>query len=161
TRADVPQYWFNLAATERMTGLLDAAEDHCDAAIATDRNFALAHYLRSDLRVQSRERNHIAAMESLIHDGTLGGNGEVLVHFALAKECEALEKHDRAFDYVASASRLHRQSIDYDAAAEIDEIDRIVRFQNRRWLASCPSGFSGADPVFVVGLPRTGTTVVE
>jgi tetratricopeptide (TPR) repeat protein len=161
TRADVPQYWFNLAATERMTGMLDAAEDHCDAAIAIDRKFALAHYLRSDLRVQTRERNHIAAMESLIRDGELGRNGEVLVHFSLAKEYEDLEEHDRAFDYALSASRLHRQSIDYDAAAEIAEIDRIVRFQNRRWLASCPPGFSGADPVFVVGLPRSGTTVVE
>jgi tetratricopeptide (TPR) repeat protein len=160
-RRDVPQYWFNLAATERMTGMLDAAEDHCDAAIAIDRNFALAHYLRSDLRVQSRERNHIAEMESLIRDGALGLDGEVLVRFALAKEYEDLEENDRAFDCVASACRLHRQSIDYDAAAEIAEVDRIVRFQNRGWLASRPSGFSGADPVFVVGLPRTGTTVVE
>jgi tetratricopeptide (TPR) repeat protein len=161
TRRDVPQYWFNLAATERMTGKLDAAEDHCDVAIAIDRNFALAHYLRSDLRVQTRERNHIAAMESLIRDGMLGRNGEVLVRFALAKEYEDLEEYDRTFDYVASASRLHRQSIDYDAAAEIAEIDRIIGFQDCRWLASCSSRFFGADPVFVVGLPRTGTTVVE
>ena len=57
---DVSQYLFNLAATERMTGLLEAAETHADAAISADRRYCLAHYLRADLRVQTAERNHIA-----------------------------------------------------------------------------------------------------
>ena len=43
-RPDVPQYLFNLAATERMTGALDTAETHCDAAIARDRRYALDYY---------------------------------------------------------------------------------------------------------------------
>src|SRR4030081_2196898 len=70
-RPDVPQYLFNLAATERMTGALDEAEAHCDAAIALDRHYGLAHYLRSDLRIQSDERNHIAEMEALIGEAKL------------------------------------------------------------------------------------------
>src|SRR6202165_1968840 len=41
-RADVPQYLFNLAATERMTGALADAEAHCGAAIALDRHYGLA-----------------------------------------------------------------------------------------------------------------------
>ena len=43
TRPDVPQYLFNLAATERMTGALPESEAHCDAAIARDRHYGLAH----------------------------------------------------------------------------------------------------------------------
>src|SRR5260370_26464166 len=46
-RPDVPQYLFNLAATERMTGALQEAEAHADLAIARDRHYGLAHYLRS------------------------------------------------------------------------------------------------------------------
>ena len=65
-RGDVPQYLFNLAATERMTGALSDAEAHCDAAIALDRHYALAHYLRTDLRIQTADRNHIEQMEALI-----------------------------------------------------------------------------------------------
>lgn len=45
-RPGVPQYLFNLGATERMIGLLDAAEAHCDAAIALDPHYSLAHYRR-------------------------------------------------------------------------------------------------------------------
>jgi tetratricopeptide (TPR) repeat protein len=160
-RPSVPQYLFNLAATERMTGMLDAAEAHCDAAIALDRHYSLAHYLRSDLRTQSAERNHIAEMEALIREGRLSSPGEVMLRFALAKEHEDLDQHARAFDHVAAGSDLQRGSISYDSRAEIAEIDRIIRTQTRAWLGSCPPGHAAADPVFVLGLPRTGTTLVE
>jgi tetratricopeptide (TPR) repeat protein len=160
-RPGVSQYLFNLAATERMTGMLDAAEAHCDAAIALDRQYSLAYYLRSDLRIQTADRNHIAEMEALILEGRLPWHSEVMLRFALGKEYEDLDEHARAFDHIAAGCELQRRSISYDASAEIAEIERIIRTQTREWLASCPPGFSTADPVFVVGLPRTGTTLVE
>jgi tetratricopeptide (TPR) repeat protein len=160
-RGDVAQYHFNLAATERMAGMLDAAEAHCDAAISLDRHYSLAHYLRSDLRTQSAERNHIAEMEALIKEGKLSRPGETMLRFALAKELEDVEQHGRAFDHVEAGSDLQRGSIRYDSRAEIAEIDRIIRTQTRAWLNACPPGSAVADPVFVLGLPRTGTTLVE
>jgi tetratricopeptide (TPR) repeat protein len=160
-RPDVPQYLFNLAATERMTGMLAAAETHCDAAIALDRNYSLAHYLRSDLRIQTSGRNHIADMEALIHEEKPAWRSEVMLRFALAKEYEDLDEHERAFAHVVAASDLQRRSMSYDGRGEIAEIDQIIRTQTPAWIATCPPGFSGADPVFVMGLPRTGTTLVE
>jgi tetratricopeptide (TPR) repeat protein len=191
SRPDVPQYLFNLAATERMAGALDEAEVHCDAAIALDRNYGLAHYLRSDLRIQSAKRNHIKEMEALIHEGKLSGPSEVMLRFALGKECEdlgmedlgtedlgtedlgtedlgteelgteELGMYDRAFGHVDAGCRLQRRLIGYDLAAEIAEIDRIIRTHSRAWVDAAPSGYSASAPVFVAGLPRTGTTLVE
>src|SRR5258708_35134972 len=83
-RPDVTQYLFNLAATERMTGALDEAEAHCDAAIALDRRYGLAHYLRSDLRIQSDGRNHIAEMEALIGEAKLPPPSEGIRRLAWA-----------------------------------------------------------------------------
>lgn len=160
-RPDVAQYLFNLAATERMTGMLDAAEAHCDAAIALDHTYALAHYLRSDLRIQTEDRNHIREMEQLISAGKLGPQGEVLLRFALGKEYEDIDEHARAFANATAACALQRSSVHYDGKAEIAEIDRIIGAQTRAWLAACPPGFTAADPVFVLGLPRTGTTLAE
>jgi Flp pilus assembly protein TadD len=160
-RPDVSQYLFNLAATERMMGLLEAAETHADAAISADRRYCLAHYLRTDLRVQTAERNHIAEMEALIRQAGLSASGEVLLRFALAKEFEDLEQHGRAFDEVEAACALHRRSIAYDGRGERDHIDQIIRRETRDWLASRPVATCPADPIFVVGLPRTGTTLVE
>lgn len=160
-RPDIPQYVFNLAATERMTGRLGEAEAHCDAAVTLDPAYSLAHYLRSDLRIQSRDRNHIAEMERLIAAGRLPPDDEALVRFALAKEYEDLDEHTHAFAQVTVACTLQRRSTTYDSRAEIAQIDGIIRSQTPAWLASCRPGFLGADPVFVVGLPRTGTTLVE
>jgi Flp pilus assembly protein TadD len=160
-RPSVPQYLFNLAATERMTGMLEAAEAHCDAAIALDRGYCLAHYLRSDLRLQTRERNHVAEMEALIRERKPEPNGEVMLRFALGKECEDLDEHARAFAHVAAGCALQRRAINYQVGADIAEIERAVSNQTRDLIAACPGGFAAAAPVFVVGLPRTGTTLVE
>src|SRR5450631_1821958 len=160
-RPDVPQYLFNLAATERMTGALEAAEAHCDAAIALDRHYGLAHYLRSDLRIQTSDRNHIKEMEALVREGRLARPSEVMLRFALGKECEDLDLHDRAFDHVKAGCDLQHRSMAHDAAAEIAEIDRIIHTHTRNWIDAAPSGYSGVAPVFVAGLPRTGTTLVE
>ena len=158
---NAPQYLFNLAATERMTGLLQEAEAHCDAAIAQDRRFCRAHYLRSDLRIQTSDRNHIDDMENLLRKGNLPWPDEVMLRFALAKECEDLDLNARAFDHVEAGCKLHRRSITYNAAAGIAEIDYIVKTQTRAGLASLNCGYDAATPVFVLGLPRTGTTLVE
>jgi hypothetical protein len=160
-RPDVSQYLFNLAATERMTGALDEAETHCDAAIALDRRYGLAHYLRSDLRIQTVDRNHIEEMEALIRDGRLAPPSEIMLRFALGKEYEDLDLHDRAFDHVDAGCDLQHRSITYDHAAEIAAVDRIIHSHTRAWIDAAPSGYSTAAPVFVAGLPRTGTTLVE
>jgi len=160
-RPDVPQYLFNLAATERMTGALEAAEAHCDAAIALDRHYGLAHYLRSDLRVQTADRNHIADMEALLASERLALPSKVMLRFALGKECEDLDLNSRAFDHVDAGCELQRGAIDYDAGADIVAIDRIIATHTRHWLDGAPSGRAAAAPVFVAGLPRTGTTLVE
>jgi hypothetical protein len=160
-RPDVPQYLFNLAATERMTGALKEAEAHCDAAIARDPRYGLAHYLRSDLRIQTADRNHIAEMEALIRSGRLAGPSEIMLRFALGKECEDLDLHDRAFDHVEAGCDLQHRSTPHDHAAAISEIDRIIHTHTRSWIENAPPGHSAAAPVFVAGLPRTGTTLVE
>jgi tetratricopeptide (TPR) repeat protein len=160
-RPQVPQYLFNLAAAERTLGHLSAAESACDAAIAANPGFCLAHYLRADLRTQTRERNHVTELESLLAAAGLATADEVALRFALAKELEDLGEAERAFDQVAAGSTLQRCSIAYDSAAEIAAIDRIIAVQERSWLARTASGDCRADPIFVTGLPRSGTTLIE
>lgn len=157
----IPQYLFNLAATERMLGQLEAAERHCNDAVAISPSYCLAHYLRSDLRIAITDQNYIAEMESVLREQKLAPADESLLRFALGKEYEDIGKYSRAFEHVAAANELHRASIDYDPMAEIAEIDRIIGAQSRQWLKSLPRATCRAKPIFVVGLPRTGTTLVE
>jgi tetratricopeptide (TPR) repeat protein len=155
------QFLFNLAATERMLGLLTEAETHCDEAIACDPSYAHAYYVRSDLRIQSAERNHIAEMEQVLERGGLDWRAETMLRYAVAKECEDLDEHDRAFAHVAAGAKLWRRHIGYDASAHLAEINRIIETQDSAWLASVAGSRVVDAPVFVCGLPRTGTTLVE
>ena len=161
SRPDVPQYLFNLAATERMTGHLADAERHCDAALALDRTYGLAHYLRSDLRIQTAERNHVAEMEAAVAEGKISPQSEVLLRFALGKECEDLEQYERAFRHIDTGCALQRRLLGKNRTSAIAEIEHIIASHTRDWIAAAPTGHNGAAPIFVTGLPRTGTTLVE
>jgi Flp pilus assembly protein TadD len=170
---DNKQYLFNLAAIERMLGRLEDAEAHCDMAIALDRRYAPAHYVRSDLRIQSVGRNHIAEMEALAEEHQSDWRSVVMLRYALGKECEDILADDRAFHHVAAGAQLMRQNVDYDARSDIAAIDCIIATQTRSWLAArVRGGLAGATgdhaaadggeaPIWVCGLPRTGTTLVE
>jgi|HubBroStandDraft_1064217.scaffolds.fasta_scaffold00015_87 hypothetical protein len=157
----VPQFLFNLAATERILGDLEAAEAHCDALIRIDPRAYLAHSLRSDLRVQTAERNHIAEMEALVGKAGFGWQGEVVLRFALGKEYEDLGDDRNSFRQIAAGAGLHRRNISYNVGTDIGVIDRIMRTQTRSWLAGSRPGSEPAAPIFVTGLPRSGTTVIE
>jgi hypothetical protein len=84
-----------------------------------------------------------------------------MLRYALGKECEDIEAHDRAFAHVEAGARLWRRHADYDPRSEIAEIDRIIMSQNSTWLACIARSRVIAAPVFVCGLPRTGTTLVD
>ena len=160
-RPGVAQFHYNLAATLRMLGRLEEAQEHCDRAIACDRSFARAHYIRSDLRIQTRERNNIADLKAAIAAAGADWRAKVMLHYALAKELEDLEDNAGAFQQVRAGAALHRQFVKSDGAVEIARIDQIVRSQTKDWLKAAQDGDRACAPVFVVGLPRTGTTLVD
>ena len=100
-----PQFQFNLAATERMLGEFEAAEARCDALLAREPGNALVLSLRADLRSQTPERNHIAALEALLAKG--GATDPVILHYALGKEYEDLGDDRNAFRHVSAGAALH------------------------------------------------------
>lgn len=161
-RPDNAQFLFNLAATERMVGRLSEAEAHCDALLSRIPGHALAHSLRADLRLQTPERNHTAALEALLAQNQNPWQDRVILHYALAKEYEDLGLYPQSFHHVEAGAAVQRHQAPYAIAPDLAFIERITRTQTAGWLASVAGrGWSGAAPVFIVGLPRSGTTVVE
>ncbi len=160
-RPGVAQFHYNLAATLRMLGRLEEALEQCDRAIACDGHFARAHYIRSDLRIQTRERNNIADLEAAIAAAGTDWRAKVMLHYALAKELEDLEDDTGAFAQARTGAELHKRFVKSDGAMEVARIDEIIRSQTKDWLNAAQEGDRACAPVFVVGLPRTGTTLVE
>jgi tetratricopeptide (TPR) repeat protein len=183
-----PQFAFNRASVRRFTGDLAGAESDYDRAIARRPLDFEAYLNRSELRVQTAERNHVAELQALLRRPELDWRGYVQVQYALAKECEDLGRHAEAFDHLQRGARRRREHLRYDVAVDVATVDWIIQSYPTGTAAAgapVPAGPaapaapavsaasrapgpygpspepSREDPIFIVGLPRSGTTLVE
>jgi hypothetical protein len=158
-----PRGWYNLACSERSFGRLDAAEAAIERAIALDGGHYPSFLLRSELTVQTPEANHIADLERRLADSEMAIDGRVFLGYALAKELDDVQRFDEAFHCFATAAKARRSQIRYDIAGDEQRLRRIAQVFSRAWArqhGDAPQ--PGASPhLFIVGLPRSGTTLVE
>jgi tetratricopeptide (TPR) repeat protein len=157
--ADGPRYLHNRAALHRFVGHLEEAERDYDRLIELDPGECQAWLSRTELRHQRPERNHVAALEARLAKGFNSWAGEIPIRYALAKEHEDLGDHTRSWRHLAAGSALRRQHLRYDIRADLDTVEWIcAAFPDA---GSRTQGCSSAEPIFIVGMPRTGTTLLE
>jgi tetratricopeptide (TPR) repeat protein len=106
---------------------------------------------------------HLAAMESLARDvELLSAEDQIDLHFALGKAYADVGDHERSFRNLLRGNALKRQRITYDAAGTRDLFRRIQEVFSRELISSKRSlGDPSTKPVFIVGMPRSGSTLVE
>jgi hypothetical protein len=81
--------------------------------------------------------------------------------YAIGKEHEDLQQWDKAFEAFSQGAEARRSTVDYDEDAEIAMFDFLEQHYTSEWLDSLPEGNPDPSPIFVLGQPRTGTTLVE
>jgi tetratricopeptide (TPR) repeat protein len=151
---------YNLAMAQRMAGDFEAAETNLDQVLAENPLDGEAQNARSGLRKQSGERNHVVELEWTLR--RLDGRpGVVALHFALAKELDDLGEHRRSFACLSKGCRLHRASYRYDVAGDLAVLEALTREHRGIRPADSTRVDATAAPVFVIGLPRSGTTLIE
>jgi tetratricopeptide (TPR) repeat protein len=170
---DNAQYHYNRASVRRFVGDLQGAEQDYDRAIALRPTDYEAYKHRSDLRTQTAQRNHVAQLRAVLTQSTAPSTmGDVQLRYALAKEYEDLGEYAESFDMLQSAARKQRRNMRYDLATDLATVQWIIDAYPRAAPAPAEhrredahSGESEPcaedDPIFVLGLPRSGTTLVE
>ncbi|HEY5760295.1 MAG TPA: sulfotransferase [Steroidobacter sp.] len=155
-----PRFWHNLASSERSLGRLQEAEQACDRTLALDRTRHATFLLRSELRVQTDSSNHVEELQSELARNSSDERARMFLGYALAKELDDLKRYDEAFAYLADASRIRRRHLSYDVALDRRKLERIEGvFPSESIHAG--RGEGGSRHVFIVGLPRSGTTLLE
>lgn len=92
----------------------------------------------------------------------VGIKQEVKVNFALANLSRRAGQHEEAFQYLVKANTLARAQIDYDVGIDIVNLDRIREVFTPTYLRSMAGhGDPSERPIFIVGMPRSGTTLTE
>lgn len=156
-----PSFYYNLGASLKFAGRFDEAERAYEAALSLDPGMARAHSALAALRSQTTGRNHIERLERCL--GTVGDDIDAELHLrhALAKELEDVGEYAAAFEQLSLGQANKRRTLQYSIADDRRLFETVQSVFNRDFFASPPPGFLGAEPIFVVGMPRTGTTLVE
>src|SRR5258708_27435034 len=113
----------------------------------------------AELRQQTPDRNSVAAMEAALAAAPAESEDITTLHYGLAKSYEDLSEYAASWRHLSAANKLQRARYRYDPAHERAVIDRIIAgFPN---VEPPAPDTTGEQPIFIVGLPRTGTTLVE
>jgi Sulfotransferase family/Tetratricopeptide repeat len=163
-----PRFSYNLACSERSLGRLAEAEAACDRAIAIDAGHYASYLLRSELKVQTDSANHIEELEALLSRRPDDYRARMFLGYALGKELDDVERFDRAFHWFSTAARTRRERLDYNVAADVRKLQRIAEIYDsdspkapERAADSPAAAVHSLRFIFIVGLPRSGTTLVE
>ena len=151
----------NLASSYIAVGELEEAEKLFTKVIRLNPRSAEAWYNRSTLRKQTESDNHIAALERALEKLPPGDPGTVALCYALAKEHEDLGKDEASFKYLKRGADGYRAQINYDVNSEIAVMERIETLFDTDYVARVKSAPLRPGPIFVLGLPRSGTTLVD
>lgn len=151
----------NLASCAVFVGELDVATQAYRELLAINPQHQRNHYQLA--RVQrATDTAHIEEMEALLAKANLPSDRNIFLYYALGKEYEDLQRWDEAFAYFEKGSDAVCSIADYDIATDIAIVDSIIKTCNRGWLEQGPPPpAQDKTPLFVVGLPRTGTTLTE
>jgi tetratricopeptide (TPR) repeat protein len=104
----------------------------------------------------------IASMERALEDAAIGADDRFHLHFALGKALEDAQAWEGSFRHYAEGNRLRRAQIDYSADETSDQVTRSrALFSAPFFAARAGQGAAAADPIFVLGMPRSGSTLVE
>jgi hypothetical protein len=148
------------AVEHRYLGHLELAARDYEAVLAIEPLVPKALKEITELRRQTPEQNWIAPMERALALLPPGSTHASMVHFGLAKSYEDLGNHSASWHHVSAANRIERSLIkDYHVGSDTALMEGM-----RAAFAAVETVLpdtTGHRPIFVVGLPRTGTTLVE
>jgi tetratricopeptide (TPR) repeat protein len=152
----------NLGNAYKAQGRFEEALAHYGRAIAIRPAYAEAHLNRSEIKSFQRGDADLAALEALASaDGVLASQA-TFVHFALAKALEDTGDYARAFEHLRRGNALKRGQIEYDEAATLAMFQRLAAvFDSGLFERFRGAGDPSQIPVFVLGMPRSGSTLVE
>ncbi len=156
-----PQFRFNLASACLFLGDFEQAEASYEAAISLRPAFYRAHWALSDMVKATPERNHIDRLQAALAETHNDVDSTLYLCHALAKEHEDLGHFETSLEYLVRGNAPKRASIRYSSDRDRALFDSIEKLFTESLFARAPAGDPNAEPIFVVGMPRTGTTLVE
>jgi len=159
---DIAEVHYNLGLALQDQGKLDHAVANFHKALATRPDFAEAHYHLVRMKKHSEHNSDIQAMEQLHAQPAISSEQRKFLAFGLGKAFEDLQQYEKAFDYFAEGNAIKRGSYSYS----VDSHGRFTKkleavFDSALFTKHPGTGCRDETAIFILGMPRSGTTLVE
>ncbi|MHA6205909.1 sulfotransferase [Dyella soli] len=150
---------YNLATALIATGDLDEAEQALETCIAMEPRWWRAHLTLAHLRKARPDRHHLPRLLELLPRADGDAHASMYMHLALAKEFEDLGDYDQSFRHLAAGKAAGGQTRQYAISRDEALFEALIRAFPAP--EADTAGFASDAPVFIIGMPRSGTTLVE
>ena len=161
-KPDLPDAYNNMGNALKDLGRLAEAEQAFLKAVELDPKLAGAYVNLADSRKFTADDPHLAAMQALERQDGLSITDRMHLNFALGKAYADLDDHAGSFEHLIAGNAQKRARIAYDEPATTGLFARIeTAFTAARIAALSGRGEASSVPIFVLGMPRSGTTLVE
>ncbi len=160
TQANHPPYMLNLANNLVHFGDNETADIIFRDVINIQKDSPQAHWALASSN-KAKDTSHIEEMQQLAQRHAKNPRALAFYQYAIGKEYEDLREWDKAFEAFSAGAAARRETVEYDEEAEIAMFDYLEQAYTRDWFDSMEDGNPDPSPIFVLGQPRTGTTLVE
>ncbi|TDR23252.1 tetratricopeptide repeat-containing sulfotransferase family protein [Marinicella litoralis] len=161
TQGNQVNWLLKQATAQQNLGNIAQATKLCDQALDTEPNNADGHFLRSHLKKQTLTDNHIDRLRTACDSQLIPPSEKTKLYYALAKELEDCSQWAESFKARHKGSVLFRQSFQYDLQSDIDFMRQIQLEYDADFVRQKSSKNTSERPIFIVGLPRSGTTLLD
>ena len=140
-------------------GRQEDAITHYEQALAINPDYAEAHRNLSKIKPKQEQ---VSIIEKLLKKPSLSETDEIHCHFALGNIHNNVKTFNKAFEHYNKANTLKRKSVIYDSQNYSANVDRLIKvYSNGYFQGTTACGSESELPVFIVGMPRSGTSLVE
>lgn len=157
-----PKVWMSYGHALKTAGRQDDSINAYRKSIELGPGFGEAYWSLANLKTLRFTRDDIQAMKSQLDRPELSEEDRFHFHFALGKALEDTGEFADSFRHYAEGNRLRRKMIRYDAAETSEHVRRSkALFSSEFCAGKAGFGSDARDPIFIVGLPRSGSTLLE
>jgi tetratricopeptide (TPR) repeat protein len=158
---DDPGILYDLALAEYHLNRPAEAEAHIARVLERAPLHGPALHLRSALRTWNDAHNHVEDLRRRLAEAPASPRFIAAASYALAKELEDLGRYEESVAALDTGARAYRSTLSYDSGAELSAHEGIRTVCTHDALEALAPGYGDERPIFIVGMPRTGTTLVE
>jgi len=154
----------NLGIAYLRTGDPKLASKFFENAITITPGYATAHHNLSGVKVYKEKDKQVSLIESLLIENNLSQKERIYLNFALAKAYEDLGNHEELFKHLNEGNRIRKKEMSNSIADSEEHNELIKLFFNSNNINNIKLTYRDSlpiRPIFIVGMPRSGTSLVE